>query len=115
MFIKPSKFLMSEADASPGGGAPIVPAVSPASIATPEAPKFLTEDKLDEKLKAFQNGFFANARKAGLLKQDPEPAPTPAPQTGQPENPMAVLALRDAFDDASSEMKLTKGQRSLLR
>lgn len=31
------------------------------------------------------------------------------------DDPSSLLALRDAFDDATSEMKLSKGQRSLLR
>ena len=109
---------MTEEGGSPGGGAVSPPpAAPPATTAAPEAPKYVTSEQLTEQLAAFQNGFFANARKAGLLKDKPtESAPPPVAQAKPAAaDPMAVLALRDAFDDHTSDMKLTKGQRSLLR
>jgi len=85
MLINQAKRIyMNAEDASPGGGAVPTDPPAPADQTAPE-PKYVTIEQmnasLEEKLTAFQNGFFANARKAGLLKKDePAPAQTPAPQ-----------------------------------
>lgn len=124
---------MNEEGASPGNGAP---AAAPAAPAQPTAPQPAAPDLnglvgqiaslVDEKLSSAKNAWFADLRRAGVFKEAksdtpapapqaaPSPAPTPAP-AAPTVDPVAVLALRDAFDDATSDIKLTKGQRQLLR
>lgn len=104
MRTKLYKFLMNEADSSPGGGA-VPPAVPPASTAAPEAPKYVTSEQLADQLAAFQNGFFANARKAGLLKDKAE-APTPAPATPAASSPTG-LSMADVETMLERERGLT--------
>lgn len=130
MLIKLSKCLMNEADSSPGNGAPVAPAAPaqpPASNAAAPAPATLPVDQLAgviaEQMASLRNGIFADLRKAGVFKDKPQEAPAAAPQAPSPApasaspavDPASLLALRDAFDDASSDLKLTKGQRQLLR
>lgn len=131
MFQRPSKYLMNEADGSSGNGAPAAPAPPAQPQAQPAAtpaPAVVPVDQLAgviaEQMTSLRNGIFADLRKAGVFKgntqeaQAPTPSPAPAPVTPAAPalaDPMAVLALRDAFDDATSELKLDKGQRQLLR
>lgn len=106
MRTKLYKFLMNEADGSPGGGA-VPPAVPPAPIAAPEAPKYVTSEQLADQLAAFQNGFFANARKAGLLKDSKAEAPTtPAPSTPAASSPTG-LSMADVESLLERERVIT--------
>lgn len=133
MFQRLSKCLMNEADGGSGNGAPAAPAAPaqpPASSAAAPAPVVPVDQLagvIAEQMASLRNGIFADLRKAGVFKEArtqeaPAPAPQPAPShapTPAPAapaaDPAALLALRDAFDDATSELKLTKGQRQLLR
>jgi hypothetical protein len=80
-----NRILMNEADGSPGGGAaPATPAAPIAAPTAPETPALTAEavativaTAVDTKLKAFENGLFANARKAGLLGKE-KSAETPS-------------------------------------
>jgi hypothetical protein len=80
-----NRILMNEADGSPGGGAaPATPAAPVAAPTAPETPALTAEavativaTAVDTKLKAFENGLFANARKAGLLGKE-KPTETPS-------------------------------------
>jgi hypothetical protein len=114
MIQKPSKCFMSEEDGSGGssnGGAPPPPPASPpADNAASDAP--LTADALtgilssviESKFKALENGLFANARKAGLLKQD-KPADA-APVQPTTSAPSAQAGLTAADVDARMESRL---------
>ena len=73
---------MNEADGSPGGGSPPPTPADPAAPKPESAPpQPLTLDQVNtavaKQLETFQNGFFANARKAGLLPKEKTPEPTP--------------------------------------
>lgn len=97
MLQRLSKFLMNETDGSPGGGSP---PPTPADPAAPKpesvAPQPLTLDQVNaavaKQLETFQNGFFANARKAGLLPKEKTPEPTPTPPK---DAPPAGLSMAD--------------------
>lgn len=116
------KCFLNEEGASPGGGAaPPAPDQPPAQPAAPAAPALTADDiksVVADQFKSLTDGLFANLRKSGALKQPDSPPPAPQPKKTEgaaSPDPLAILALRDAFDDATSELKLTKGQRSLLR
>lgn len=98
MFIKPSKFLMSEEGASPGGGAAPVPPAEP--TAAPTAP-VLDVDTLvarltgviDEKIAASQNATHAALRKAGVFeKAKPAEQTTTTPSQPNQSAPVAAQA-----------------------
>lgn len=120
-----NRILMNQADASPGNGAPASPpAVPPAQEAPPAngapAPNPLEQTvanlaTLVEGLAKSVNSLHASDRRAREGKQ---PAAKPDDSAGTnptADDPSSLLALRDAFDDSTAEMKLTKGQRQLLR
>lgn len=69
---------------------------------------------VDAKLKAFQNEFFANARKAGLLKKDEAPAPASAAapaSTGLTITEVESLLERErVITRVATEHKLTDAQ-----
>lgn len=94
------RIFMNEEGGSPGGGSPPAPAAPPAVPTAPETPAALTPDQVKglvgEQLKAFQNEFFANARKAGLLgKEKPADPPTP-PQSSPAAAPASTgLSMTD--------------------
>lgn len=115
------RILMNAADASPGNGAPAgAPPDVPASTPAPQAQgaPAATEPPVDLKqlmstvgeLAKSVNSLHAAERRAREGKQ---PASDDKPKT--PATTEDVLAIRDAFDDATSELRLTKDQRSLLR
>jgi len=107
------RIFMTEEGGSPGGGA--VPPVPPAPDAAPKAPEQpapLTADTVativatavDAKLKAFENGLFANARKAGLLGKDksaPDSSATPPASAAAP----ASTGLTEADLEARLEQE----------
>lgn len=106
------RIYMNEADASPGNGAaapPPAPAAPSAAPTAPETPPASIVDQvanlIDSKLKAFENGFFANARRAGVLKQDkPQSEPTAAqPTPSAPSQAQAGLSMADL--DARLELE----------
>ena len=124
MFINHTKrFLMNEEDGSPGGGS--VAPVQPAPTAAPTAPESppLTADSVativatavDAKLKAFENGLFANARKAGLLKKDepvsaPGSAAAPASTGLTAAEVESMLERERVITRVATEHKLTEAQ-----
>lgn len=113
MIQKPSKCFMSEEGGTPASAAAPAPPVTPAPTAAPMAPESpaLTAEAIanivattvDTKIKAFENGFFANARKAGLLGKD---KPVEQPQTQPtPSAPSAQAGLTGADLDARFELE----------
>lgn len=129
MRINQSKrIFMNEADSSPGNGAPVAtptPAAPTAAPTAPETPASLTAESVativatavDAKLKAFENGLFANARKAGLLKKDEPatPAPTPSASTPAPTglsmaDVEAMLERERVITRVATEHKLSDAQ-----
>lgn len=120
------RILMNAADQSPGNGAPAAPpsdvpanAPAPQAQGAPSATISVDDFKLMkttlEDLAKSVNSLHAADRRAREGKQPA--ADDKAKSTTNPtaDDPSSLLALRDAFDDSTSEMKLTKGQRSLLR
>lgn len=119
------RILMNAADGSPGNGAPAIPPADvppsqsePKAQGTPTATVTVDDFKqlmstVSELAKSV-NSLHAADRRAREGKQPPadDKKPTTTPIA---DDPSSQLALRDAFDDATSELKLTKGQRSLLR
>lgn len=110
---------MNEADGSPGNGAPAAPPAPAAPTAEPKAPETpATPDVsaiVDAKLKAFQNEFFANARKAGLLKKDEAPAPAPSAAAPAPTglsmaDVEAMLERERVITRVATEHKLSDAQ-----
>lgn len=99
------RIFMNEADGGSGNGAqppPPAPAAPTAAPTAPEPPAASIVDQvanlIDTKLKAFENGFFANARRAGVLDKgkpasDPTPPPTPTPSA--PAVAQAGLTMAD--------------------
>jgi hypothetical protein len=71
---------------------------------------------IDAAIKKAQDAAFANARRTfeGKAKNGQQPKPETKSETTA-DDPSSLLTLRDSFDDATTEMKLTKGQRQLLR
>lgn len=114
---------MIEADGSPGSGAVALPAPPspPAEIAAPVSPPVVTVEVLDAKLEAFQNGLFANFRKAGLLKKDEPVTPPPAPNGSAPAaslsatDVMAMIARENTITRVSTESKLSPAQEKWMR
>jgi len=117
MLINQAKRIyMNEADASPGNGAPVAPAVPAEPTAAPTAPVFDPDalvarlmGAFDEKLAAHQNATNAALRKAGVFKQDkpvehPMSAPTPQQAPGAP-TPTASTGLSMADVEALLERK----------
>jgi hypothetical protein len=120
--IHTKRIYMNEADGSPGNAAPATPtppapAAPNAAPTAPEQPALTVEaianivaTTVDTKIKAFENGFFANARKAGLLGKDksaPDSSATPN-ATAAP----STTALTEAELDARLEQErvITKAQ-----
>jgi hypothetical protein len=99
---------MNEADGSPGNGAPPADAPAPAAptaaptASEPPAPSIVDQvaSLIDTKLKAFENGFFANARKAGVLGKD-----KPAPDTSVASVAQASTGLTEADLEARLEQE----------
>lgn len=118
------RIFMNEADSSSGNGAPIAPPAPAAPTAAPTAPEQpapLTADAVativaqavDTKLKAFENGLFANARKAGLLKKDETPsapAAAPAPTGLTAVEVEQMLERERVVTRVATEHKLTEAQ-----
>lgn len=103
---------MNEVDSGSGNGAEAastVPAESPAATATP-APAGVSADQvkglINETLTGFKNSFFAEMRKAGMLKQEKAAEPAPAP-SAQPTTsaPSAHAGLSAADLDARFELE----------
>jgi hypothetical protein len=122
--MQTKRIYMNEVDSSPGGGS--VPPVQPAPAAAPTAPEMppLTIDAVKthvaDQLKAFQNEFFASARKAGLLekpKNTETPAAAPAATvTGLTEADLdARLEQERVVTTARIENKLTESQVKRMR
>lgn len=126
MRIQTKRIFMNEADGSPGGGAAAAsPAAPTAAPTAPETPPTSIVDQvaslIDSKLKAFENGFFANARRAGVLKKD-EPAAPAAPPAAAPastglsaDDVKAMIARENAIARVSTESKLTSAQEKWMR
>jgi len=107
-------FLMNEADSSPGGGGTSAPA-SPAATAgagSPVAPS--TTDitsAVAAQLAEFKNGFFADLRKAGALKQEkptvehPPPGAMPQQLPGSPS--ASGLSMADVESMLERERVIT--------
>jgi hypothetical protein len=120
MLIK--RILMNAADASGGNGAP-PPPTAPVD-APPQAQGAPAANPLEDvvaKLAAqvegiakSMNSLHAEGRRAREGKA-PAKQETKDDATSTADDPGSLLALRDAFDDSTSELKLTKGQRQLLR
>ncbi len=119
------RILMNAADTSPGNGAPVdapsdVPANAPASQAQ-GTPAAVTVDDFKQlmsqvgELAKSVNSLHAADRRAREGKQPASPTNGKPSEQPTADDSSSQLALRDAFDDATSELKLTKGQRSLLR
>lgn len=120
------RILMNAADGSPGNGAPAIPPVDvPPAQDEPKAqgaptPSVSIDDfkqlmSTVSELAKSVNSLHAADRRAREGKQPPAADLAKPGTTPNADDPSSLLALRDAFDDATSEMKLTKGQRSLLR
>ncbi len=122
------RILMNQADASPGNGA-VPPTAAVPTDALPQAqggsPITMTKEALDAALasaaemaaKKVSDSFYAERRRASEGKGErPNGKPdTKNENASSGDDPSSLLALRDSFDDATSEMKLTKGQKQLLR
>lgn len=108
-------------DPGAGGGAP--PAAPPPAPAPPASPPMtFTPDQLAyieaEKEKARNNG--AAAARRALEGRQPKQGETPQPKTPEPTAPaapdaLAILKLRDDFDDAVSDMTLNGAQKKFIR
>lgn len=103
---QPKRIYMNEADGSPGNGAPAAPpapAEPPAPPAAPAPTPAVTVDQvkslMTEMLGGFKNEFFANARKAGLLKKEETPPPTP------PASPAAAAPTAISLADVESMLE----------
>ena len=107
------RIFMNEADGSSGNGAPAAPSAPPAPAAEPTAPVTPAASTVDisavvdAKLKAFQNEFFANARKAGLLKKDESATPAPQPTTSA-SSAQAGLSMSDVEAMLERERVITR-------
>lgn len=103
-----------DAGASGGTGqqqqpaAPPQPTPAPAPTITPEI-----QALIDAAVTTAKNAAFADARRTFEGKQKPKSEPKQEPPNA--DDASSLLALRDGFDDATAELKLTKGQRQLLR
>lgn len=89
------------------------PAPQPGSPAiTPELRALIEAETTKAK-----NAAFAEARRLfeGKNKGEPKPPRDTKTETNNADDPSSLLALRDAFDDATSDLKLSKGQRQILR
>lgn len=91
------KFLMNEADASPGGGAAIPPPVeSPAQPATSAPAPGLTLDQVKglfgELKTEIKNGVFAELRKTGALPKEKPTTELTTPQSNAGPAPSMTLA-----------------------
>jgi hypothetical protein len=128
---KPSKYLMNEADGSPGNGG-ADPAAPPPGDAQPPAPTPpLTLDSITkaiapliaDQVKAAADGINANLRRAGVFKQEkpngetvapPSPAPSPAAAPAQPglttTDVKVMLERMRVTTRAATEHKLTDAQ-----
>lgn len=110
-----------EGDGTTAGaaGAPAPGTQQAAPAQQPAAPQVTPEIQayIEAATKKAHDAAFAEARRVFEGKKGREPQPKRT-ERGEPEGPpdaTEVLALRDAFDDATSEMPLTKGQRQILR
>lgn len=119
------RIFMNEADGGSGNGAQVAPPAPAAPAAAPTAPEppatsivDQVANLIDTKLKAFENGFFANARKAGVLKKD-EPAPptsqspsaaAPAPTGLSMADVEAMLERERVITRVATEHKLSDAQ-----
>jgi hypothetical protein len=117
MNIKAKRIFMNEEGASPGGGTtPPAPATPTAAPTAPESPAPSIVDQvanlIDSKLRAFENGFFASARKAGVLgkeKSAPEPTVNPTPQSPHAAAPASTgLSAADVESMLEQERVLTR-------
>jgi hypothetical protein len=118
------RILMNQVDASPGNSAGAAPADVPPAQAAPQAqgaptPAISPEDftKLVTSvadLAKSVNSLHAADRRTREGKQPAKPDGADG-ATPIADDPSSQLARRDAFDDATSELKLTKGQRQILR
>jgi len=127
MLIQSKRIYMNEADASPGNGAPAAPPAQAEPPATPAAPapSAVSLDQVKavvgEMLGGFKNEFFANARKAGLLKKEESAPPaTPsaaaaAPSSLSVDDVKAMIARENAIARISAEHKLKPEAEKRLR
>lgn len=109
------RIFMSEADSSPGNGAPAADTPSPSEpTAAPTAPSIDVNQlvtalmpALESKFKSMENALFANARKAGMLgKEKPAEKSEPAPSAPQP----AVITESDLDARLEQERVITRAQ-----
>lgn len=115
------RILMNAADTSGGNGAnpPVEAPVEPQAQGAPDTSaleSIVTSLATQlETLTKSVNSLHAADRRSREGKPQPKNE-TPTNGTNPTaDDPSSLLALRDAFDDATSELKLTKGQRQLLR
>lgn len=106
-------------DPNGAGGAPA--AATPPAPATPASPPTFTAEQLTyiegEKAKA-ANAAAAAARRAEQGKKPAGGEPAPQPRTESPapaSDAIAILKLRDDFDDAISDLTLTGAQKKFMR
>lgn len=114
-----------EGDPPGDGGAPATPAapVTPpanpgTSPVTPEVQALIDAARADERTKT-SNSVWKQAREKyekGQGGQQPQQPPKQEPPpNGNGQDALAILALRDAFDDATSELTLTGPQKKFVR
>lgn len=116
--MKLKRILMNEVDSSPGGGgvpAPASPAATAGTATPPPAPSATDiTSAVAAQLAEFKNGFFADLRKAGALKQEKTEAPptAQAANTGSPTTAdvEGMLARERVIARAEAKHNLTDAQ-----
>lgn len=86
------------------------PATQSASVVSPEI-----QEMINAAVKKAQDSAFANARRVFEGKEAKGRPKADEQSTQTADDPLALIALRDSFDDAIADMNLTKGQRQILR
>jgi hypothetical protein len=115
--IIPNQSDTVEAGTVPGNSADAAPVVNATTEPQAQAAPGITRDDLKSFASDIRDGIFADLRKAGVFGKTSKANRQDAKEETAPtaDDPSSLLALRDAFDDATSDLKLTKGQRQLLR
>ncbi len=122
-FTPRSALLCSGEGDPPGDGgaptppaAPVTPPANPGTPAvTPEVQALIDQARADERTKT-SNSVWKQAREKyekGSGGQPPSPPKTEPNGNGQ--DVLAILATRDAFDDATSDLSLTGAQKKFVR
>jgi hypothetical protein len=95
------------------------PAPQPAAPAPQPAPSAITPELqavIQAEAKKAHDAAFAEARRMFEGKsKGHSPQPKPDAKPADPVDARDLIAMRDSFDDATADLKLTKGQRQILR